>query len=109
MCRNETTKSSNDTSTSYSDTSTSSHEMTTDYDYYIEENYYNYYNPTFVRRIMFPLSAAAHSSNPEDCIKTIDHGEKEIKNVTVYGKLDNSSSGYTAVLPERTAIVIGFR
>ncbi|VDM78275.1 unnamed protein product [Strongylus vulgaris] len=67
------------------------------------------YKDDFARNKMMPLSAAAYSSDPKLCVKTIDPTAEEVEQVTRKCDGQNTCSGYAAVLPKEKAIVIGFR
>ncbi|VDM75849.1 unnamed protein product [Strongylus vulgaris] len=67
------------------------------------------YTDNFARMTMYPLSAAAYSNDPIKCAKIIDPDAKEVEQVTIYCGDENTCSGYTAVLPSKNVIVIGFR
>ncbi|VDM76363.1 unnamed protein product [Strongylus vulgaris] len=67
------------------------------------------YTDDFARNKIFPLSAAAYSENPKDCVGKVASEANTIRNVTVKCDDRNTCSGYTAVLPSQKAIVLSFR
>ncbi|CEF59639.1 Lipase, class 3 family-containing protein [Strongyloides ratti] len=82
---------------------------------YGKNNYLNNeneeYNDTFTRNILYPLSAAAFSSNPNNCLNNIFKNYTLIRQVTNKCDVisDDSCSGFVVVDYDKKAIFIIFR
>ncbi|CAJ0938884.1 unnamed protein product, partial [Mesorhabditis belari] len=68
------------------------------------------YDDNFARNSMLPLSGAAYSKNPQQCLTNVFKGtlKRQIE-VKCDGFKGDTCSGFTAVLPTQKAIVISFR
>ncbi|RCN51595.1 hypothetical protein ANCCAN_02262 [Ancylostoma caninum] len=67
------------------------------------------YNEAFARRVMFPISAAAYSSDPFECLNETLGLEKDIRRLFSYEWRSGQCSGYVAQLRPYSAIALGFR
>ncbi|KAK6058270.1 triacylglycerol lipase [Cooperia oncophora] len=69
------------------------------------------YSDSFARNVMFPLSAAAYSDQPQQCLDRLFPNATLGRQVAVQCDMfkADSCSGFTAVLHEQKAIVLSFR